>query len=178
MTAGVDADPGSVIATDVAWEGGLVAIGHERPDASVVGTPAPRIWRSADGVTWTEEQPDLGVEAVALIGIEVRSDSQFMLVGQTGSPMEREQGTAAWISPDGLDWERIDMPMEGPAIAFDRGARGYVVVAGDGLWFSPDGSSWSMTAEGIIDVAAGDEGFVTVRPPTRWASPRWPRRMV
>lgn len=163
MTASVDADPGSVIATDVAWQGGLVAIGHVRPDSSVIGDPIPRIWRSQDGVTWTEDEPELGVDAVALIGIAVRGDGQFMIVGQTGSPMGPDQGTAAWVSPDGVDWERIDVPMAGPALAFDRGARGFVVVAGDELWFSPDGSAWEMTAQGVTDVAAGDEGFVAVR---------------
>jgi hypothetical protein len=166
MTATFGFDPGSTVATDVAWEGGLVAIGHVRSNSSVVATPSPRIWRSQDGVTWTEEAPDLGVDEVALIGIEVRGDSRFMLVGQTGSPGEPGQGTAAWVSSDGIAWEPIDMPMEGPALAFDRGARGYVVVAGDALWFSPDGWSWSLTADGVIDVAAGDEGFVAVRGPS------------
>lgn len=164
MTHSVDAAPGSVVATDVAWEGGLVAIGHVRPDANVVSDPSPRIWRSMDGVTWTEEQPELGVDPVALIGIEVRPDGQFMLIGQTGSAMNSaEQGTAAWISPDGVDWEPIDMPMDGPVLAFDRGAIGYVLVVGNKLWFSPDGESWSMTAEGVSDAAAGDEGFVAVQ---------------
>ena len=164
MTHSIDAEPGSVIATDVAWEGGLVAVGHARPDANVVSDPSPRIWRSTDGVAWTEEQPDLGVDVLALIGIEVRADGQFMLVGQTGSPMDTAaQGTAAWLSPDGADWQPIEMPMDGPVVAFDRGALGYALVAGNELWFSPDGESWSMTAEGVIDVAAGDEGFVAVR---------------
>ena len=53
--------------------------------------------------------------------------------------------------------------MSGPVLAFDRGALGYVLVAGNDLWFSPDGESWSMTAEGVSDAAAGDEGFVAVR---------------
>ena len=164
MTHTVDADPGSAVATDVAWEGGFVAIGHVRANDSVVSDPSPRIWRSTDGLTWTEEMPDLGVDLVALIGIEVQQDGQFMLVGQTGLPMNpAAQGTAAWLSPDGVDWEPIDMPMDGPALAFDRGALGYILVAGDELWFSADGESWSMTAEGVSDAAAGDEGFVAVQ---------------
>ena len=171
MTATFGADPGSIVATDVAWEGGLVAIGHARESGAEAGIPSPRIWRSEDGVSWTEDEPDLGIAGVALIGIEVRDDGRFMLIGQTGSPMEAGQGTAAWVSPDGIDWEPIDMPMEGPALAFDRGALGYVVVAGGELWFSVDGTSWSMTADGVIDAAAGDEGFVAVRRTEEEGSP-------
>jgi hypothetical protein len=87
------------------FDDGLVAAGWDGSDAAV--------WVSTDeGETWTPStSPAFGGDGRQLIRDLVPDGSQLIAVGASGTP--GSQDAAAWISDDGVAWER----MAGDALA-------------------------------------------------------------
>jgi serine/threonine-protein kinase len=81
------------------FEGTLVAAGWDGSDAAV--------WTSGDeGETWSlSTSSALGTDGKQLIRDLVPYGSQLIAVGASGTP--GSQDAAAWISDDGVEWERM-----------------------------------------------------------------------
>jgi hypothetical protein len=136
---------------------GLIALGQER------------LWRSDDGISWTEVD---GGSLRALWTsraeelVDVAAGSEGMVV--IGQPVNSYDSIVAF-SADGRDWVPIELPAGETAIAWDavsyRG--GFAIVGRDGqadgdgspsepyihpgtgspaAWFSPDGETWTAAA--------------------------------
>ncbi|MDQ3659873.1 MAG: adenylate/guanylate cyclase domain-containing protein [Actinomycetota bacterium] len=162
---------------------GFVAVGYrgngETLDAAV--------WTSEDGREWTLVQgdPGLGGARNEVMNRVARSDFGLVAVGYQGLRGDRD--AAAWVSVDGLTWDRAEVPeeqgdngtqeMRGVAALGDD----LVAVGEDGLagnydaavWFSEDGRSWRRRAQPpevlggpgeqiMTSLVASDAGFVAV----------------
>ena len=162
---------------------GLVAVGSEWSEEGLSAV----VWVSEDGLDWERVPYDgtvfgghglLRMEAVVAAGpglVAVGSDEPD---GQTDA--------AVWISPDGLNWERVnDEAFGGPGSQYMMGvsaggpgvvAVGYAYADGatDGVvWTSPDGRDWTrLPDDGMVfggpgnqrvwDVVAGGPGLVAL----------------
>ena len=157
------------------FEGRLVAAGWDGSDAAV--------WTSEDdGETWTLSlSASLGADGAQLIRDLVPVGSQLIAVGASGTLAL--QDAAAWISEDGVEWER----MEGDALAAiaqqemwaarSFGTRvvvvGYTTELGNmdpAVWIYVD-DAWSRVdpaafadadAQTMLDVAGGTGGLPLV----------------
>jgi hypothetical protein len=146
-TLGTDGTP-ERMTTVAADAGGYVAGGSVGPE---LAERHARFWTSADGSTW-EPVPD---DAAALADAEVRAITRFgdgfVAVGVLGDA-QAQTGAVAWISPDGLTWERIDgEPFEGgKAVAIVESPAGGLVAVGTTVerreavaWTSGDAREWT-----------------------------------
>ncbi len=141
----------------------LVALGQER------------IWRSEDGIAWTEVDstslrslwgPSRGEELVAMAA----GPSGIVVIGQPTNTFE----SIVAFSPNGREWTPISLPARDMAIAWDATAyrHGFVIVGRDGqpdesylnvrpgvgspvAWFSTDGLTWSETKVAPTAVKGG-----------------------
>ncbi len=155
---------------------GLVAVGDRtfrdlvEPSGGTGGA-----WHSADGMTWA---PSTSLDELAVgnginVGVpEVGLDDVawgppgYVAVGLTDPPGEAGAvlAGAAWHSPDGLAWERVEMPeadVARPVAVTWNGSRFVAVgVVEDAdapraaAWLSPDGLTWSR----VPDAPAFDIG--------------------
>lgn len=156
-----------------AWSGGLVAVGtrYEEEFRAVFGPPpahAGRVWRSTDGIEWTDATPAGITDQVEPQHLFERADGALIVIGDTWTGLDRT--SAAWATSDGESWEPI--VLEGvPAGAWITrvvsGAKGHLAAAHVGAephtLFSADGHEWESTlldATAVGDLGAGDEGFV------------------
>jgi hypothetical protein len=176
-----DGNGPSIVEHLVAVEGGYVAAGvaYKAQLPNVGPTPAHtlRVWLSRDGRTW--EQAESQLENVEFTSLVVRGDGLLLATGLRGIMGENEESLAseehtAWTSPDGRTWVEASIGMPTVPTTIVRGAQGYVALARPDpinanhdfeLWHSPDGISWSVAHDGVadlIDLEAGDEGFVAV----------------
>lgn len=132
----------------VTWDGrSFVAVGEDRTEAGgsveqmLAGTARAAVWTSLDGRTWTRvpHAPvfDVGrfidtMEDPASGGMRdvMAGPAGLVAIGSvcTSAPVGCEP--AAWISPDGTAWERVDgMPaISGILKAIARSDAGYVAV--------------------------------------------------
>ena len=141
--------------TDLAaGDGGFVAVGSNGRDGMV--------WTSTDGNVWervSETESLTGDGWINMLAVTY-GPGGYVAVGYESEPDNEAMidTGVAWVSPDGLAWERIDSELftlamlEGITITDS----GYVAVGLDwrpaplhaGVWVSPDGRGWSQ-----IDVA-------------------------
>ena len=162
---------------------GYVAVGSiENEEAGeVVG----EVWRSADGVTWSEAVTlveELGVDRLVV----THGDAGYVAVG-TVCCVNDESFVAFWVSSDGVEWERVDAPTFNAQhiyisdVAFGDGR--YVAVGSspgsggtdDGvILVSTDGLTWTKiddpalsdqrgeSFQWVAGVAHGNAGWVVV----------------
>lgn len=133
-----------------------VAVGFD----AAGGDQDAAVWTSTDGVTWSRVQHDEGVfgsdrdqemRAVVAIG------STFVAIGSDGSGADLD--AAAWVSHDGLTWQRITHDVFGGpgsqeildvtvtlsglvAVGFDRSGPD----ADAAVWTSTDALTWHRVA--------------------------------
>jgi hypothetical protein len=114
-TEGIDGGEEGVLevrtTTMTATADGLLAVGEEQDlVADVIPATRPVLWRSTDGRTWDEVEPEgleAGTDEVRLAAVAVTDDGLLAL----GS-IDAEEGTvlALWGSTDGARWQREDAP--------------------------------------------------------------------
>lgn len=152
-------------------DGRLVAVGYAFP-----GWLASA-WTSDDGTHWLHH--DIGAGEETFLFAVATDGSRYVAVGRAGA------AAAAWISTDGVAWERApDAPElhgepEAHMTSVVRGPDGFVAGGWAGLftetveprlWTSPDGLAWTPAiqttptiAEGrVLSIAAGPSGFLAV----------------
>lgn len=138
------------------------------------GDPAENrgvVWKSTDGRIWEVHDPIAGFEHATLS--EVVSDgSRLLVTGSFAAPLPAEPAVgvpAAWLSDDGLTWERVADPVPFIAEAIDDGfvgaLRGFMLTTGDpivGFMRSTDGVAWERTsplwAGEVADLVVGADG--------------------
>lgn len=136
--------------------------------AGRVNADCAQLWVSSDGDGWRGAPAAGG-------GVSIPCDATIYDLASDGSialAVGEKRGTpAVWVSGDELEWEiQWGVPTlpfgEGDEIRTVAGSSLGFVAAGSAIWFSPDGTHWTGAAvppvEGIVDVAAGPEGFVAV----------------
>jgi hypothetical protein len=148
------------------WRGAIVAVGTSWQDDN----PVPRMWRSADGQSWSESPLDLGPDASLQVVTEL-PDGRLLILGTIGDDVaywSDQSRAAAWTSTDGVTWTVSDVPFGtsqyGP-LEFAAGARGLVATNGEEIWHSIDGSAWTLAYEAprgmwVYGPVAGDEGWI------------------
>jgi hypothetical protein len=169
-----------------AFEGGIVAVGVERPNPVMPDHDEGRVWASSDGREWADVTPPGLFADTSLVSLIVADDGGLIVFGTRSSDGEdgyNPSAMGAWESRDGRSWQptEIGFPelMRAPRIA--SGARGHVALVGESdyaprgmcpkiycgfeLWYSPDGRRWGLVRSHDLDfprvvVDAGDEGFV------------------
>lgn len=171
----------------------FVAVGTHFKHALDPSGPLPphdgRVWVSPDGRSWTAVTlPDIFADA-ALDHVFTTAEGSFIAIGGISIPGGTDDGgglepLAAWESADGLTWQRVDigLPSNVTMQSVAQGAGGHLAVlrpqlrGAEGapqLWLSTDGISWEqvyvVTADerAVVDIGAGDEGFVAVGYRTR-----------
>ena len=161
----------------IATPGGFIGAGY----ASVGPTQRPLFWHSPDGREWTVT---VGSGTGRPHGIAAGAAGQFVAVGSGANGLDKPPA-AAWISRDGLIWQRAPDSAafaDGLTLAVSPVPAGYVAVgrSGDGVtaaaWTSADGMAWQRApttktlrsrstyaahAE-MDDVAATSAGLVAV----------------
>ena len=141
---------------DVVWgPAGFVAVGNMQivnPDRPVGWLERPGIWLSPDGRQWTllphDEHLFAGIEGLSRV---VMFDSQLAAFG----------GSSAWLSDDGINWERVEIDVES-AVA-DVTVWNDMLVAVGGtfderpvVWTSIDGQSWTRVSDPEMAEATGN----------------------
>ncbi len=174
---------------DAGWEGraGLRAVtykeelyifgGSVNDDSSITPTGPLRIyfndvWKSADGVTWTEMTPEAPWEKRAGAVVVVKGDFMFLLGGEAGficapEPCEPPYFNDVWRSSDGATWELVTdsagwspRPGHQCAVVSDT----IVCFGGFGLdenprdvWISSDGATWEQVSDSPWNATASEE---------------------
>ena len=144
------------------------------------------LWRSSDGRSW-EALPGDDVTTGGVWDIASTPDGWAALIGESERP-------TVGRSVDGTEWSVTSVPAAGDERAYTiaPGERGWLMRGGKGScgffgmgscaegaanWWSADGASWGrMPVEHpldgpILDVAAGDRGFVAWEDGQAWSSP-------
>lgn len=153
----------STIDAIIAWKGEYFAAGRAGLVNSSGGQISVGIWRSTDGITWTQVGLKAPLFDNAHIAGLVGTPSGLVAVGTMGDPVCTGEGEGMtcgpipvmiWTSPNGTDWSRVaDLTMFKDAtiqsIAF--GLLGLVAVGDTGfnepaIWVSATGSTWQRTA--------------------------------
>lgn len=153
-----------------AWNGSIVAVGTSWQDNS----PEPRMWRSANGQSWSETALDLGPDT-SLQVVTALPDGRLLILGTIGDDVaywSDQSRAAAWTSVDGVAWTSSEVPFSaqshyGP-LEFAAGTMGLVASSGEEIWHSIDGSSWNLAYEAprgtwVYGPVAGDEGWIVKR---------------
>jgi hypothetical protein len=94
-------DPGGGMHAVTATDDGFIAVGQNADDTGA------KVWRSADGATWTAEphQTSLDAGGRPIRMLSVASDGHEVVAG--GWTSDAANGSsAAWTSTDGFTWER------------------------------------------------------------------------
>ena len=145
---------------------GFIAIGERISDHQQA------IWSSVDGTTWDrtwESDVTLGEFLNTIAG---RADGS-VVVG--GTQLQAESGirATALVSPDGLQWTRVDAAHLPASMGFDAigvgadgawyGAGFDQALGGIGIWRSTNGTDWSATTFGPAQLTEqpGDTGSVS-----------------
>ena len=162
---------------------GLVAIGYAFDDE----LGGPRIWQSPDGRTWQRNPFAFGPSGEqARFSAIAASSRGYVIVGRVfGGGISNETlgaRAAAWISSDGITWERAadtermdvgpcldtgEEPSCGGMRAVVATPDGYVAVGDartgiDGqtsqpaAWTSPDGLTWTRSGDAGLGIGGGE----------------------
>ena len=151
---GVFGGEGGRVMEKVIFAGGqFLAVGEELAEGDLA------IWVSSDGLTWTrvaDENGALGGDT--RFGFQIVDvtfgDAGYVVIGLEYST---EQHQVAWVSPDGLIWERVRIESTdtlGVQRAVSFGDAGYVVVGNTRqsplaafVIVSSDGLEWSLAGD-------------------------------
>lgn len=147
---------------------------HYEPGGDVGYYFGSQLWSSLDGASW--ERISLPPEAIGAHALVTTPQGEFVLFANR----QGEAGSQPIVmrSADGHGWQAVEAGLP-EALWLGRvvsGALGYLLAAGEngaqGLWRSSDGLSWepayalaataATSYEVIVDIAAGDEGFVAL----------------
>jgi hypothetical protein len=138
-------------------EGGTLVAGGE----NVWGEIRPRLWLSTDGESWKTVDGGPGGPLDATGEESIRDvaafGSGFVAVGSR--TIDNDQDGVVWFSPDGEDWEEMDVPTMGGdgrqearsvvSIGGEVVAGGFVEGSGGqgrpAVWRSRDGRTWGDT---------------------------------
>ena len=150
----------------VAGPAGFIAGGSVGPE---LFDRHARFWTSADGVVWQSVADD----PRAFANAEVRSISRlgdgYVAVGVVGTA-QHPSAAAAWTSPDGQRWTRVDDPSfaDGIAVAVAPSPSGGVVAVGSDVarheataWISADGRRWTRAPNEPSREHAGGYAWMT-----------------
>jgi len=149
--------PPSSTAADTIPSGGVHSIAVA--DGTAIALIGDEVWHSTDLVSWSPADPrpfsgegKVNLEAVA------HGPSGWVIAGWESDPKEDyliDHGVF-WQSPDGLTWNRVEVPDPEAAIAFDvvMFEEKFVAVGLDwtpgplhvGIWTSVDGLTWVQGA--------------------------------
>ena len=162
---------------------GLVAVGYRGHG----GTLDAAVWTSEDGREWTPVEGDHDLEGARNEVMNRVARTKFGLVAVGYQGLGGDRDAAAWVSDDGFDWYRAEVPeepgdhetQEMRGIAASGGnlvAVGEVGLAGNydaAAWFSKDGTRWQRRAQSpgvfggpgeqiMTSLVASEAGFVAV----------------
>ena len=172
---------GPVMSKVIATPLGLVAVGIEDyapTDGKGTGEDIDAaVWISTDGRSWDRiEHPALGTPGyqpnqgnefnAELVGVTYHPGVGLVAVGSAGEPDPipdfPPQSVAAWVSPDGYDWQRVDVNAAVRLRDVTSTADGLVAVGIEGtegspdadaaVLFSDDGISWTQLEGPFGDV--------------------------
>jgi hypothetical protein len=169
---------------------GFVAVGtHYDHGLGNFGPRPPhegRVWVSSDGRSWANVTPPATFANAVLDHVLRRIDGSFLAIGRVTDPdreVPEDLGPlAAWESADGLRWQSADSGLPAGSTVHDveRGPQGFLAAldtpgvgatqqfgGASELWLSADGMSWELVHaspvdEYLVDIGAGDQGFVAV----------------
>lgn len=131
----------------VQWQGRYVAGGYADP---AYGQHVAAVWTSADGVEWSRLADGAQWEQARIFDLVARPTG-LIAVGAVGEGDLDRATAGVWLSPDGVEWERVESP------AFANGSMRSVLAAGPGIvaagvrattdgaavWTSADGRRWA-----------------------------------
>jgi hypothetical protein len=141
---------------------------------------APQVWQSSSGDAWESQEIrgiDPGAYFAAVVGLP---DGSLRALGSIDDIATGVQaGFAAWDSPDGRTWARIDAGVDADfqLHAFASGPKGITIIgdrfsatdAATEIWYSSDGIEWRRVYSvpitddapaALTDIGAGEDGFV------------------
>jgi hypothetical protein len=129
---------GPILVTETGYV--LLAPANGRWDALPMCEPLA--WFSTDGNHWELLTPESPFGESAAVADVAASAGRFVAIGEG----------AAWVSDDGIDWQRAEVPHLSRAVGIAGGDLGWVLV-GDSpnsddrglptdMWFSADGLTW------------------------------------
>jgi hypothetical protein len=175
-----------VTETDDGW----LAVGEEDESCQINCPAAARavVWRSADGIHWTQERASRSLASALMTGV-TRGGPGYVAVGQS---LPNPTSGVVWTSADGLAWSRLadgpvfhappgtDQTFGASMSAVTLGNAGTLVAVGTVgtqgdkgsalAWWSTDGRTWTaVKGDGFLngqlfDVAATSRGFVATGP--------------
>ncbi|HEX5590287.1 MAG TPA: hypothetical protein VFX65_08360 [Candidatus Limnocylindrales bacterium] len=149
---------------------GLVAVGDEcvdlcPPDAR------PRVFRSVDGLTWTEDELPAEMSRLDATGLASQAGRAIVAgLSSDAGPYE----TSVWFDdPAGWRGTVLGETAEYPTVTIMPAAGGLIVIADDAspgpamAWWSADGRSWIAAQldgidDGFITASAGDETGIVI----------------
>jgi hypothetical protein len=153
------------------WNGQFLALGESWEYDDVGGArPEPWLWRSTDGLSWSEQALDLGPGA-SVHELAALPDGSIMVLGSVGGSIvywSEPARPAAWTSLDAITWTRVSLPfgeeVQAP-IRYAAGGRGLVATIDDWIWHSTDGRTWRPVhhvprGQWVYEPVAGDEGWI------------------
>ncbi len=119
------------------------------------------VWTSLDGITWIRQPHDQELFGGSVMHRLVYGPGGYLAVGWA-LPRNDFEESIYWMSPDGHEWTRIDVPDElldtlpTALVADDTGY--YLSVAyrtgGGPDWTSPDGITWTPMRAGSFPIPA------------------------
>lgn len=169
----------------------LFGVAHGGPGLVGVGVHGLNagVWVSEDATSWLliENAAFEGdSEPVRMATVAAGPGSSVVAAGSLGFLEDYDQPSserpAIWVSPDGLEWERLpDDTLEAIGVeeigSVHGGDAGFLMIGspveggGEGMWMSPDGRTWER-----IDVpymGSSDEIGSVDHIGTRWDGTRW-----
>lgn len=169
------------------WADGAIAVGvrYESDGFGVFGPPPEhvgKVWLSVDGRSWEDASPDRTFDDIELNHVYRAADGALILIGSIPVPSSPfgDLDHVAFRSTDARSWERIELdgfPVSVDIIEVEAGSAGWLAATresavenpgGSDLWLSTDGRTWervreaAATEEFVVDIGAGDDGFVAV----------------
>ena len=132
-----------------AGPGGFVAVGSEQG----AGDSRAAAWYSADGLTWTRAESNLGGDSARAV---VRGGPGYVAAGWAPG-VDGDDRAVFWSSPDGRTWTATpdSKDLHGITPRALAGAPQRLVAVGAGItpvaWISKDGLSWQrLSASGLV----------------------------
>lgn len=164
---------------------GLVAVGFGCEDDAEPCMGYPTVWTSGEGTSWDRSpaDPDVFGESGALVDV-VNTEHGLVAAGgfYTGDEEAPLMQPTVWLSPDGIEWERV---WQGEAYdysaatlitgfqALATSAEGHVVGVGTAtddqgdfvgaVWTSADGRSWERIDPNSPTFASNTDSDVAVQ---------------